>query len=382
MQQMSDEILVPFERSILDTASFLTVQEALAETQGGPGIYIENLETEIAAFCECPYAVAFTSESLAFQGAFFAASIGRFDRVITSPNNYPYLAMAALINQCQLSFVDIDQASGNLDYHLLMEMLSNRYTRGKTIIAPSHFSGMPLDVPRISKAIDDPNVLIIEDATDALCGHYSGRQQKIGSCAYSDMTVVSLRFPRPAHMGEGAIVLTHSKEYCDKLRAFRDGDGHDIAGPVLRSYPTSFQGALGLSQVSRLASRSKMVRQRLRMWRDELVDIPYLSMMPENYDAYAAPQHFVVQIDYEAFGMTRSALQERLKERGVETRVLHDPLYRQLFYKNLFGERQEQFPRMEAFYAYALSLPLYPELREEDIKLVAGSFKSLLAVRE
>jgi dTDP-4-amino-4,6-dideoxygalactose transaminase len=376
-------LTLPFERCLLDTPAYLAVQEALTETQGDLGDCGEKFEEAMARFCGAAHAVAFNSESSAFEGAFFAAEIGPFDRFVTSPNNEPYAVAAAMRFTSHIDLVDIDQNSGNLDTRLLLEAVASPLSRGTHVIMPVHYAGIPANVEKIAHILHNPNAWIIEDGGNAFGGSYLGKRERIGSCAWSDMTVISTRFPRPAMTGLGAMVFTNQEPLYRRLLLYRNG-GRDLAADpklVLEASPycalSGFQAALGLAQVPALDLQAEKLRPLLLRYRERLADTPYLSMAPEGYDAYAHPQWFPVQIDFEGLQLTRQQVQKRMLRDGISTGEGHTPIYRHPFYSKRYGEKEELFPRMETFAHLVLALPLYPSMTVEEVDLVAEGLKRI-----
>ncbi len=141
---------------------------------------------------------------------------------------------------------------------------------------------------------------------------------------------------------------------------------------------TDFQAALGLSQLKRLDQFVLARRHLLGVYRDCLKDCPYVTMSPEKYDSQTAYHLCVVRIDFAACGKKRAELMEEMKQQGIGTQVHYIPLYHHRALAPFFKDSNDDFPQMEAFYSSALSLPLYADLKESDVKRVCETLISLL----
>jgi len=86
----------------------------------------------------------------------------------------------------------------------------------------------------------------------------------------------------------------------------------------------------------------------------------------------------VIQVDFKAYKTDRTTIMNRLKERNIGTQVHYIPVYKHPYFKKMCGEISEYFPETEQYYAEALSLPLYYDLKEEDVRRVVSDLKKVL----
>ena len=126
----------------------------------------------------------------------------------------------------------------------------------------------------------------------------------------------------------------------------------------------------------RLDAMIEKRQQLVAAYRDKLSGITHLRLFTEEFDSITAPHLFVVQIDFEACGTSRTEVMGRLVEGGIGSQVHYIPLYRHPFFTKKSGDIREYFPNMEAYYTQALSLPLYYDLTEEDVDRVAVTLKT------
>ncbi len=383
---------LPYARQSIQEEDLRAVCESLKESLITRGFDVQLFENTIAAYCDVPYAVAFNSGTSALMAAYFAAHLTPFDRVISTPNTFIATIGAAIQMGIRPYFIDIDRSTGNLDYHQLKEPLSTCFTRGRPFIVPVHFSGIAVDMEALNQQISHPEAIIIEDAAHAL-GSYYPTGQKVGSCAFSHMTIFSFHPAKTLTTGEGGMVTTQDPQLYHRLQLYRD-NGIERLTPYLTRQAelgyyevhaitgnfnfTTFQAALGLSQFQRL---EQFIAKRLllvKRYRNNLQNVPHVTLFTNKQEEQTAFHLFVVQIDFLAYKTTREAVIQALNERGIGSQVHYIPLYYHPVLKcDIFKERI-RYPETEKYYQQALSLPLYFDLEEADVDRVCTQLVSIL----
>lgn len=391
---MTTEHYLPYAQQHISKEDIESVQRALSQPYITRGPLVEAFEKEIAQYCGAQYAVAFNSATSALMGAYHAADVGANDRVITTPNSFVASVGPGIQRSATPVFVDIDLKTGNLDLEQVGFNINSRQSKGKTIVVPVHFSGIPVDVQAIDADIRDYRTVIIEDAAHAIGSCYKDGS-KVGCCQWSQMTVFSFHPAKTMTTGEGGMVTTNDPDLYHRLRMFRD-NGKEKDAPYISQAPapgyyevqflsgnynfTEMQAALGLSQFQRLEAFIQRRQQLMQQYRDQLSSFAHLRLFDLPDEQQIAYHLCVVQIDFAAYHTTREAVMEALHGMGIGTQVHYIPLYRHPFFKNLAGDISEYFPKMEQYYSQALSLPLYYHLRDEDIERVVSGLKKVLGV--
>lgn len=389
---MNDETFLPYAKPFLNENDSFEMVKSLESYIITRGPIVESFEKAIADYCNVKYAVAFSSASSALMATYFAAKIGPQDKVITSPNTFVATVGGAMQRGAVPIFLDIDRKNGNLDMEQLEGTLSKPLSRGRMCITPVHFAGFSVDMQKMDRLIQNPDVIIIEDAAQALGSCYP-TGEKVGSCCWSQMTVFSFHPAKILTTGEGGMVTTNDEELYRRLKRFRNnGIENDPQYLEEKSAPwyyevndltgnfnfTEFQAALGLSQLSRLDQFIEKRRQLMNFYRSLLKDIPHLQLLQEDQDSYTAYHLCVVQIDFDAFKTTRAKVMNKLREKNIGTQVHYIPLYRHPYFKKVCGDIIDYFPQTEAYYSQALSLPLYSSLEIQDVKRVVKELKKAL----
>ena len=386
----------PYAKQSIFPQDIQAVTEALLSQNITRGPQVAAFETAIASYCGAQYAVVFNSGTTALQAACFAAKVSPQDRIITSPNTFVATLLAGTQRGAPAYFVDIDRSTGNIDLHQMQSLLREKpMSRGRYIILPIHFSGIPVDMELLDRLICTPDVVVIEDAAHALGSKYKNGE-RVGSCAWSQMTMFSFHPAKVITTGEGGMILTNDPELDHRLRLFRNNGisknqkewkadpkswypGYHEVQEVTGNYNfTDFQAALGLSQLQQIESFIAKRRALVATYRKHLADLPNVRLFAAEHDSRTAFHLFVVQIDYAAYRTTRAQVMQALADKGIGTQVHYIPLYRHPFYAKRYPDLETLFPETEAYYESTLSLPLYFDLSPEDVVFIAGTLKEIL----
>lgn len=390
---MTKKKILSYGKPSINADDIREVTKALESTSLTRGPKVQEFEDAIARYCGVKHAIAFSSGTAGLMATCHAANMGPHDRFITTPNTFVATVGAGISCKSTPVFVDIDLDTGNLNLEQVHDNLNNPSTRGKDVVIPVHFSGIAVDMQRIQKMITKPDTIVIEDAAHALGSCYSDGK-KVGSCEYSDMTMFSFHPVKNITTGEGGMVTTNNDALSHRLKRFRNNgierDANYLEGPSAPWYYevqeitgnynfTDIQAALGLSQLQRLDTMVSKRRALVAAYREMLKDVPHIRLFTDQFDSHTAFHLFVVQIDFQKLRTNRSDLMIKLMDAGIGTQLHYIPVYRHPFFTRKHGDIHEYFPHMERYYSEALSLPLFYDMDEEDVKNVVYNLKSAIS---
>lgn len=382
--------MIPYGHQDINRADIEAVVRVLQSDWLTQGPDIENFEKAVADYCGAKYAVAVNSATSALHIACMAAGLTKGRMLWTTPNTFVASSNCGLYCGADVSFVDINPKTYNLDADELKKKIEQQDQQKPDVIIPVHFSGQACDMKAIAALAKEHHVTVIEDASHAIGGEYDGK--KIGCCEYSDMTVFSFHPVKIITTGEGGMVLTNRTDLYNKLLLARShGITRDKAlmlepdeGPwyyeqVDLGYNyrmTDLQAALGESQLKRIdefvAKRRALAARYDRLLAKLPVVRPYQAK-----DGASAWHLYVIQLDTDKTHIARREAFEQLREKGIGVNVHYIPVHLQPYYRQL-GFKEGAYPVAEQYYSRAITLPLYAAMSEAQQDAVVAALREVL----
>lgn len=367
---------IPYGRQSISDADIAAVVDVLKSDFLTQGPVVPAFEETVAAACGAKYGVAANSATSALHLACKALGVGPGDRVWTSPLTFVASANAALYCGAEVYFVDVDERTYNMCADRLGEKLEHAAKAGllPKVIIPVHLAGQSCDMAAIHAAASRYGVRIVEDASHAIGGQYSGGP--VGDGRFSDITVFSFHPVKIVTTGEGGMAMTNDDRLAETMRLdrshgiTRDPDVLQQEDPGAWHYEqhrlgfnyrmTDICAALGLSQMARLGEFVDRRRKIAADYDRALADMPVRTPW-QHPDTASAWHLYIVRIDQQRATRDRRAVFDALRGAGVGVNLHYIPVYLQPYYRAL-GFGPGHCPNAEAYYAEAISLPMFPTL--------------------
>lgn len=383
---------IPYGRQEVTEADIDAVAEVLRSDWLTQGPAVPAFEQAVARHCGVAHGVAVNSATSALHIACAALGVGPGDVVWTSAITFAASANCALYCGAAVDFVDIDARTYNLSVDCLRTKLEEARTRGALpkVVIPVHLCGQPCDMRAIHALAQEYGFRIIEDASHAIGGRY--RDEPIGNCRYSDITVFSFHPVKVVTSGEGGMAMTPDPDLAERMRRLRahgitrepEQMRHAADGPWYYEQMdlgfnyrlTDINAALGLSQFARL--REYVAKRHALAGRYEilLADLPVVRPW-QHPDGYSGLHLYVIRLRLGEIGSAHRAVFERMRAAGVGVNLHYIPVYRHPYYEDL-GFPRRYCPEAERYYAEAITLPMYPGLGEAEQAHVVEALRSSL----
>ena len=368
---------IPYGRQNVTEEDISKVNEVLRSPLITQGTVVPNFETEICKKVKAKYGIAVNSATSALHIACISLGLNRGDWLWTTPTTFVASANCGIYCGAKVNFVDINLETGLIDVNKLEEKLeiAKKESRLPKILIPVHLCGTSCDMESISKLAEKYGFYIIEDASHAIGGRFNN--EPVGNCKYSSLTVFSFHPVKIITSGEGGIITTNDKNLAEKLYELRshgitknsDKFIKDFHGPW--SYEqhnlgynyrmTDIHAALGLSQLRRLEEIIEIRTNIYNFYLENLQNMPinFLEIPKKVKSAF----HLVVILLKTSDPEAHKNIFSFLREEGIGVQLHYEPVHLQPFYQN-FGFRKGNYPSSEKYAAKAISLPVFPGLKD------------------
>ena len=377
--------MIPYGRQSIDQADIDAVADVLRSDFLTQGPAVERFEQAMAAYCGAGHGVAVCNATAALHLACLALDLGPGDLLWTSPITFAASANCALYCGANVDFVDIDPRTYNMSPQRLAEKLESAERDGRLpkIVVPVHLAGQPCDMRAIAELARRYGFKVIEDASHAVGARYGN--SSIGDCRYSDIAVFSFHPVKIITTGEGGMAMTNDAELAARMALLRT---HGITrDPALLQSPdegswyyeqqalgfnyrmTDIQAALGTSQLSRLDGFLERRRALARAYDAAFSELP-LARPFQNPDGQSSWHLYVIRVAADQ----RRRIFDGLRSRGIHANLHYIPVPRQPYYRQL-GFDPADWPEAEAYYAQAITLPLYAAMTDEQQEEVIGGVR-------
>lgn len=346
------------------------IQRVINNTSFIMGDEVKNFESEFAEFSRVKHAIGVSSGTDALHLALLACGIGQGDEVITVPNTF--IATAEAITHCGAKpvFVDITPQTYTMD----VSKIEAKITSKTKAILPVHLYGQPADMDPIFTLAHKYGLKVIEDAAQAHAAEYKGK--KAG--ALGDAACFSF-FPGKnlGAYGDGGMVTTNHEEIAQKVRLLRNHGRETKYEHLMEGYCDrldALQAAILRVKLKKLEEWTGKRRAHAKLYNRLLENLNVIVPFESN-EVKSVYHLYVVRV------RDRDLLQQELKEAGIATGVHYPlPLHLQPAYRYL-GHKEGDFEAAEACAKEILSLPMFPELKEEEIETIVETISRCLKTK-
>ncbi len=339
---------------VLDSCAFIL----------GPNV--KAFEEEAAAYLGVRHAVGCASGTDALHLALLAAGVGPGDEVITSP--FTFIATAEAIRYVGATpvYVDIDPQTFNITPAAVEAAITDK-TRA---VMPVHLFGQPVDLNRLAALCEQRGLLLIEDCAQSFGASVGGRQTgSFGlSAGFSFFPSKNL-----GCYGDGGLVVTSSDAVADTLRMLRNHGSrvryyHDVIG--YNSRLDEMQAAILRVKLRHLDAFNQGRRRVAQLYSTLLADLPVVTPHEDAVGVHVYHQYTVLSDE-------REHLMTALQKEGISSAIYYPvPLHQQQAFADTCAG--VSLPVAESVAARCFSLPIYPELPEDDIRRIADVIRRAL----
>jgi len=377
---------IPFSKPSLGREEEDAVLSVLRSGWLTTGKEVEQFEEEFASYIGSRYALATSSGTAGLHLCLEALGIQPGSLIATTP--YTFVATAEVIHYvgCTPLFVDIESENNNIDANLLRRALNE--TPGKVAaILPVHIAGLPCDMNAILRSAEELQIPVIEDAAHAF--PVQSQNRYVGTLGAAG--VYSFYANKTITTGEGGMIATERADLADRIRIKRmhgiDRTSWDryICRNACWEYEIVENGykynmmdlsaAIGRVQLKKAEQLLARRRKIADTYFKELRDCDFLTLPAHSEDH--AWHLFVIRLVPNRLAISRDEFITKLRDLGIGTSVHFIPLHIMPYYRKRYGYRTEDFPVAYNNYSRSISLPIYPDLKPEQVIRIVESIKKI-----
>lgn len=382
---------IPYGKQSISKQDIKAVVNVLKSEFLTQGPKVPEFEDRVSKTINVKHTIAVNSATSALHIACLSLELGKGDLIWTSPNSFVASANCGVYCNAEVDFVDIDPSTFNISTSELEKklVLADKKNRLPKILIVVHFGGCPCDMKTIYNLSQKYNFSIIEDASHAAGALYLN--EYIGTCKYSDITVMSFHPVKIVTSAEGGVALTNKTNLAKKMQLYRSHgitrDPNYMTNPredklyyeqVNLGYNyrmTDLQAALGISQWDRLEEFVTKRNLLSQEYNNNLIHLPLIpQFIPE--DRRSARHLYVVRIDETKSNIDQKKIISQLHKKGIFVGIHYIPIHTQPFYKNL-GFSWGDFPVAEKYYRETISLPLFPDLTPKQMMHILNTLNEI-----
>lgn len=379
---------MPFAKPCFNDATIREVVDSLESGWITTGPKVKKFEEMLKNYVQSPAVSVVSSATAGLQLALMLCDLQPGDEVITT--SFTFVATLNTIVQAggKPILVDVDRGT----YNINMDQVASKITSRTRAIVPVHFAGAPVDLDRLYGLAHQHNIRVIEDAAHAIGTQYKGR--KIGS--FGDIQVLSFHPNKNITTGEGGCIVLHNSDELPRINALKfhgidreswnrfaknGSQMYDVIAPGYKYNMMDIQAAMGIHQLPEL---DRFIVERTRIvekYRLALKDWPEI-ILPQapSYDHLHAWDLFAITINPEGTNITRNQFIEGMKELNIGIGLHWQAPHLFTYYQEM-GYKKGDFPNAEHIADHVASLPLFPQMTDEEHDRVIAAMKKVLNKR-
>jgi dTDP-4-amino-4,6-dideoxygalactose transaminase len=401
---------IPFYKPSIGTEE---MEEVMATLKGGwltTGPRTKQFEKDFGAYLFQKHAIALNSCTAALHLALEAIGIKAGQSVVVPTMTFAATAEVVRYLGARPLLVDCRSEDFNLDIADADRRIQNELASGGSVnaIMPVHYGGQVGDVVGVQQLARVFNLKVVEDAAHCCPAFYKPQSfaqpltskgpdscdewQSVGSSA--DISCYSFYANKTITTGEGGMACTQNDEFADRMRIMSlhgiskdawkrfTAEGswyYEIIAPGFKYNMTDIAASIGIHQLRKADKMHRRRSQLASLYGELLKDVEELILPCQQPDRIHSWHLYVIRLKLDRLRIDRAQFIAELQRRGIGVSVHWMPLHLHPYYRETYGYVPEDFPVANALYAQIITLPLYPDMSEEEVRYVADSIQEILA---
>ncbi len=369
---------IPFYKHQLGASEIGAFSSAVKAEILTTGNQVFDFEAEFASFLNTRYCVAVQSCTAGLQLCLEAYEFEADSEVITTPLTYIATALSILQARLKPVFCDVDPNTGNID----IRKIKNYITSRTVAIMPVHLYGQMVDMVALSQLAKENNLVCIEDAAHCI----EGTRENYGPASLSDAACFSFYATKNVTCGEGGCIATNSLEMANKLRSLRshgvskmafdrhkEGYSHwDLKTLGWKYNLDNLHASILRPQLPLIKNKLKQRENAAHYYQKLLKDIQEVNLIAIDENVIHARHLFPIRVS----SNYRDKLIKYLEKSNIGTVVNYRSLNNYSILMKKSGYDAESFKNASEIGDEVLSLPMYPQIRNEEIDFIVNAISN------
>jgi UDP-4-amino-4-deoxy-L-arabinose-oxoglutarate aminotransferase len=379
------QAFLPFSRPSIGEEEITAIAQVLRSGWITTGPECQALEEQFGAYVGCKHAIALSSATGGMHIALLALGIGPGDEVITPSQTWVSTANMISLLGAKPVFIDVDRDTLMTDAARIEAAIT---PRTKAII-PVHYAGAAFDLDPLYALADKHGIAVIEDAAHAAGTRYKGRH--VGA---QGTAIFSFHAIKNMTCAEGAMFVTDDEALASRVRMLKfhglGVDAYDrltggrkpqaqVMEPGFKYNLADINAAIALVQLQRLDAINARRTELAAAYRQKLEGLPVQPLALPAYAQQHAWHLFILRIDSERCGMDREAFMKGLQDQGIGTGIHFIATHLHTWYRQ--RDPDLYLPNTEWNSARLCSIPLFPDMTDQDLDRVVGAIATLMDKR-
>lgn len=375
---------IPYHKPVITDDEINEVVDTVKSGWWTMGPKVIRFEKEFNSYVGAKFSISSSSWTAAAHLVLDAIGIKKNDEIIVPSITFTATAEIACYFGAKPIIVDVQKDSFNID----PDEIAKAITKKTKAIIPVHYGGNPCDMDEIIEIANANKLKVIEDAAHALPATYKNR--KIGTIG--DATCFSFYVTKTLAAGEGGMICTNDEEIANRslimrlhginndswARYSKEGSWfYEVVAPGFKYNFNDIQASLALAQLKKLDWMNEKRKQIFNRYNEGFLSNNLVQFQVIKDDRTSAHHLYPILLDIENLKINRSQFMEELKIMGIGTSVHFIPLYRHPYYRDKFKLKEKRFPISEYIYPRIITLPIYPDLSDNQVDRVINAVNYL-----
>jgi dTDP-4-amino-4,6-dideoxygalactose transaminase len=389
---------VPFFKPSITQAEIDEVVDSLKSGWLTTGPKTKRFELEFAAYVQQKHAVALNSCTAALHLALEAVGLKAGDTVVVPTMTFAATAEVVRYFDAKPLLVDCRQDDFNLDIDDAERRIDQTRARGERIVAivPVHYGGQIVDMAGVSALARKYDLRVVEDAAHCCPAWFRENESALWRAvgAAADISCYSFYANKCITTGEGGMACTQREDLAERMRIMSlhgiskdawkrfTAEGswyYEIVAPGFKYNLTDVAAAIGLHQLRRADEMHRKRTHWAQRYAHHLAGVEEVILPSQQPNRIHSWHLYVLRLKLDCLRIDRASVIDALKQAGITTSVHWLPLHMHPYYREKYGYVPEDLPVAAGLYPEIITLPLFPDMTEEQVSYVSHTLKAVIA---